>query len=70
MTKTINADIIKERVNELQSDVDRVKSQLESLKDSAKGNFNSEDVQKLDELTRELIAYKAGSAELINLLQE
>lgn len=61
-------DLIKARINELQADVDRVKKELESLRDSAKGKAKAEDVQKLDELTRQLLTYKAGQAELINLL--
>lgn len=68
--KTINVDIIKARVNELQSDVDRVKNDLVTLKDASKGSIKSEDVQKIDELTRELLTFKAAQAELINLLQE
>jgi hydroxylamine reductase (hybrid-cluster protein) len=64
----INADIVKARITELQSDVDRVKSNLQALKESSKGNAQAEDMQKLDELTRELIAYKSGQAELIALL--
>lgn len=68
--KTISTDIIKARVAELQSDVDRVKSDLENLKEQAKGNFTSEDVQKIDELTRELLTFKAGQAELLSLIQE
>lgn len=67
--KTISTDIIKARVDELQSDVNRVKADLTKLKEKAKGNFQAEDVQKIDELTRELLTFKAGQAELINLLQ-
>jgi hypothetical protein len=62
-------DLIKSRINELQSDVDRVKTDLQSLKESVKGKAQAEDLQKLDELTRELLTYKAGQAELMNLLQ-
>jgi hypothetical protein len=68
MTKTINADLVKARITELQSDIDRVKSNLQALKESVRGNAQAEDMQKLDELTRELIAYKSGQAELISLL--
>lgn len=68
--KTISTDIIKARVDELQSDVDKVKSELVSLKDTAKGNFQADDVQKIDELTRQLLTYKAGQAELLNLIQK
>lgn len=68
--KAVSADIIKARIIELQSDVDRVKSDLESLKESARLSFTSADVQKMHDLTRELLTYKAGQAELINLLQD
>lgn len=64
----VSKELIKARSAELQSDVDRVKTSLLKLKESAKGNAQAEDLQKLDELTRELIAYKSGIAELINLL--
>jgi len=65
----VSKELIKERANELQSDVDRVKSTLISLKESVKGKASGEDVQKLDELTRELLTLKAGQAELLSLLQ-
>lgn len=68
--KTVSTDIIKARISELQTQVDQVKSELEQLKESARGNMQSEDVQKLDWYTRELLTYKAGIAELIQLLQE
>lgn len=61
-------DLIKARINELQSDIDRVKSDLQNLKDSVKGKASSDDVQKLDSLTRELLVLKGGQSELINLL--
>ena len=64
----VSKELIKTRTNELQSDVDRVKSELVKLKDSSRGNVKAEDMQKLDELTRELVAYKSGIAELISLL--
>lgn len=68
--QTVNADLIKARINELQTQVDQVKSELEQLKESAKGNMQSEDVQKIDEYTRQLLTFKAGQAELIQLLQD
>lgn len=64
----VSKEIIKARSAELQSDVDRVKTSLLKLKESAKGNAQAEDLQKLDELTRELLTLKAGQAELISLL--
>lgn len=66
--KSINPDIVKARVSELQIDIDKVKSQLESLKESARGNFTAEDVQSLSSLKDQLLTYKAGQAELINVL--
>jgi len=66
--KTINLDIVKARVSELQTDIDKVKSQLEALKESAKGKFTAEDVQKISSLKDQLLTYKAGQAELINVL--
>ena len=67
--RTVKVELIKARIDELQSDVDSVKSKLTGLKESAKGNFTAEDVQTVDMLTRELLTYKAGQAELINLIQ-
>lgn len=67
--KTVSTELIKARIDELQSDVDRVKVELQSLKESVKGNFTSEDVEKVDMLTRELITYKAGQAELFGLIE-
>lgn len=66
--KTISADLVKSRIQEIQSEVERVKSDLVDLKDSSKGANEGATLQKLDELTRELIAYKSAQAELINLL--
>lgn len=68
--KTVGVDVIKARIDELQVDVERVKSSLVQIKGSAKLNMTSEVVQKVHDLTRELLTYKAGQAELINLLQE
>tara|TARA_R100001086_G_C11835421_1_gene257691 strand:+ start:99 stop:314 length:216 start_codon:yes stop_codon:yes gene_type:complete len=68
--KSISTDIIKARVAELQTDVDRVKGDLISLKEKVTGNFTADDVQRIEELTRELITYKAGQAELVSLLQD
>ena len=67
--KTVNVELIKARIDELQVDVERVKTELTELKESAKGNAQADTLQKLDELTRELLTVKAGQAELINLLQ-
>jgi hypothetical protein len=64
----VSKELIKTRTDELQSDVDRVKSELVKLKESSRGNVKAEDMQRLDELTRELVAYKSGIAELISLL--
>ena len=64
----VSKELIKARTSELQGDVDRVKTSLVNLKESAKGNAKAEDLQKLDELTRELLTLKAGQAELISLL--
>ena len=61
-------DIIKARINELQSDIERVKTELKALQESAKGNFGTEEIEKVDRMTKELIAYKSSQAELINLL--
>ena len=62
-------ELIKARIDELQSDIDRVKSNLSTLKESATGNLQAEDVQKLSSLKDELLTFKAGQAELINILQ-
>lgn len=68
MTKTINADLVKARITELQSDIDRVKSNLQSLKESVRGNAQAEDMQKLDDYVRELLVLRGGQSELIALL--
>ena len=62
-------DLIKARINELQSDINRVKGELKSLQESARGNFSTEDIEKIDSMTRELLVLKGGIAELINLCQ-
>lgn len=68
ITKTVNVDLIKARITELQSDIDRVKSDLQSLKGSVVGTANGEDIQKVDNLVKELIVLKGSQAELISLL--
>jgi hypothetical protein len=68
MTKTINADLVKARITELQSDIDRVKSNLQALKESVRGNAQAEDMQKLDDYVRELLVLRGGQSELIALL--
>lgn len=66
--QTINKDLVKSRITELQSDIDRVKSDLRALQESAKGNFGREEIEKIDLMTKELIVYKGSQAELISLL--
>jgi hypothetical protein len=68
MTKTINADLVKARITELQSDINRVKSNLQALKESVRGNAQAEDMQKLDDYVRELLVLRGGQSELIALL--
>lgn len=67
--KTVNAELIKARIDELQADVERVKAELTELKESAKEDEWAVTLEKLGELTRELLTFKAAQAELINLLQ-
>lgn len=66
--KSISTELVKARIDELQVDIERVKSELQALKLSTAGNVQAEDVQKLDELTRQIITLKSGQAELIGLL--
>lgn len=66
--QVINKDLVKARINELQSDIERVKSNLKELQESAKGNFGTAEIEKVDMMTKELIALKSGQAELIGLL--
>lgn len=66
--KSISTELVKARIDELQVDIERVKSELQALKLSTAGNVRAEDVQKLDELTRQIITLKSGQAELIGLL--
>lgn len=68
ITKTIDVSLIKARITELQSDIDRVKSDLQSLKGSVVGKASGEDMEKVDRLTKEIIAYKSAQSELISLL--
>lgn len=68
ITKTIDVGLIKARITELQSDIDRVKSDLQNLKGSVVGKASAEDFEKVDNLTRELLTLKAGQSELIQLL--
>lgn len=70
MKKSISPDLVKARIDELQSDVDQVKSELNTLKETKQGNFQAEDIQKIDEFTRKLLTFKAGQAELLQLLQD
>lgn len=67
--RTVKVELIKARIDELQADVDSVKSELVSLKESTRGNFTADDVQAVDTLTRKLLTLKSGQAELINLIQ-
>lgn len=67
--KTVSVELIKARISELQTEVDRVKSSLVSLKDRSKGKVTAEDIQSIDMYTRELLTFKAGQSELIQLLQ-
>lgn len=66
--KSISTELVKARIDELQVDIERVKAELQALKQSSAGNVQAEDVQKLDELTRQILTLKSGQAELIGLL--
>jgi hypothetical protein len=66
--KTINADLVKARINELQSDIDRVKSNLQGLKESVKGKPETSDIEKAEMYKNELLVLKGGYAELVALL--
>ena len=68
--KIIKADLVKARIDELQSDVDQNKYKLKTIKKVKQGNFQADEVQKIDELTRKLLTFKAGQAELLQLLQD
>lgn len=61
-------DVIKARIKELELEVDRVKKDLLELRESSQGKFGAEEIEKIDSMTKELIAYKSGIAELIGLL--
>ena len=61
-------DLIKARIKELEADVNRVKAELQNIKDSALGNYSTSDIERVDSLTKELIAYKSGIAELISVM--
>ena len=69
MKTQINADLVKARIDELQVDVDSIKSELTNLKESSRGKVNVETIQQIEEFTRKLLIFKSGQAELINLLQ-
>lgn len=66
--QTISKDLVKARINELQSDIDRVKSNLQSLQESVRGNFGKDDIEKVEGYKNELLVLKGGQAELISLL--
>lgn len=68
--KTIPIELVKARADELQAEVDVIKQELESLKEAKQGKITADDVQSISECKDKLIMYKAGLAELINLLQD
>jgi hypothetical protein len=66
--KLINTDLVKARITELQSDIDRVKSNLKGLKESVKGNPETSDIEQVESYKNELLVLKGGISELIGLL--
>lgn len=61
-------ELIQTRIGELQVEINKIVEELEELKGSAKGDFTPENAQRLSELKDKLLTFKAGQAELKNLL--
>lgn len=66
--KLINSDLIKARINEIQADIDKVKSNLQALKDSVQGQLKARDIEQAESYKNELLVLKGGYAELVALL--
>lgn len=66
--KSINSDLVKARINEIQADIDKVKSNLQSLKDSVQGQLKARDIEQAETYKNELLVLKGGISELVSLL--
>lgn len=66
--KSINSDLVKARINEIQADIDKVKSNLQILKDSVKGQPETKDIEQAETYKNELLVLKGGISELVALL--
>lgn len=66
--KSINSDLVKARINEIQADIDKVKSNLQALKDSVQGQLKPRDIEQAEGYKNELLVLKGGYAELVALL--
>lgn len=66
--KSISSDLVKARINEIQADIDKVKSNLQALKDSVKGQPETKDIEQAETYKNELLVLKGGISELVSLL--
>ena len=67
--KSINSDLVKARINEIQADIDKVKSNLQALKDSVQGQLKARDIEQAEAYKNELLVLKGGYAELVALIE-
>ncbi len=61
-------ELAKARIAELNTDLAKVVDELKSIKESHSGSITPESIQRLSELQSQLLTYKAGQAELKNLV--
>lgn len=66
--KSINIDLVKARINEIQADIDKVKGKLQTLKESVKGQPETKDIEQVESYKNELLVLKGGISELIALM--
>lgn len=67
--KSINSDLVKARINEIQADIDKVKANLQALKDSVQGQLKPRDIEQAEAYKNELLVLKGGISELIALIE-
>ena len=68
--KPINSDLVKARINEIQADIDKVKANLQALKDSVQGQLKPRDIEQAEAYKSELLVLKGGISELIALMRD
>ena len=68
MNQYVSKEIIKAQYDELQQQVEILKSQLESIKEESQGQVTAEAMEKVNKCKEELLVVKGGQAVLIGLL--